>query len=76
MSEISKLNQRIRNLETTYNNQKNRALKYEELYKEAKESNLEKDEIIKKLKQEIETNKCTIEEYQRMIFHKKSKSKN
>ncbi|MDP2090341.1 MAG: transposase [Candidatus Gracilibacteria bacterium] len=73
MSEISKLNQRIRNLEVTYNNQKNRALKFEKLYKEEKQSNLEKNEIIKKLKQEVETNKHTIEEYQRMIFHKKSK---
>ena len=29
MSELSKLKQRIRNLETTYNNQKNRSLRFE-----------------------------------------------
>lgn len=73
MSEISQLKQKIRNLETTYNNQKNRALKFEKLYKEEKQSSLEKDEIIKGLKQKEETNKQTIEEYQRMLFHKKSK---
>lgn len=76
MSELSKLKQQIRNLETTYNNQKNRAIKFEKLYKEEKQKNLEKDEIIKELKQSQETNKQTIEEYLRMIFHKKSKKKN
>ena len=73
MSELSKLKQRIRNLETTYNNQKNRSLRFEKLYKEEKQKNLEKDKLIKKLRQEQETNKQTIEEYLRMIFHKKFK---
>jgi len=72
MSELSKLKQQIRNLRTTYNNQKNRAKKFEILYKGEKQSNLEKDEVIKELKQKEETNKQTIEEYQRMLFHKKS----
>jgi len=54
MSELSKLKQQIRNLKTTYNNQKNRAKKFEKLYKEEKQSNLEKDEIIKELKQKEE----------------------
>ena len=75
MSELSKLKQRIRNLETTYNNQKNRSLRFEKLYKEEKQKNLEKDKLIEKLRQEQETNKQTIEEYLRMIFHKKFKNK-
>jgi hypothetical protein len=76
MSELSKLKQRIRNLETTYNNQKNRALRFEKLYKKEEQKNQEKDKQIKELRQELETNKQTIEEYMRMIFHKKSKNKN
>jgi hypothetical protein len=72
MSELSQLKQDIRNLKTTYNNQKNRASKFKKLYKEEKQKNLEKDIIINNLKQREETNKQTIEEYQRMLFHKKT----
>ncbi len=73
MLTLSQLKQRIRNLETIYNNQKNRALKFEKLYKEEKQKNLELELKIKELKLDKETNKHTIENYQRMIFHKKSK---
>jgi hypothetical protein len=73
LSELAQTNIHLRNEKTKYNNQKNRALKFEKLYKEEKQSNLEKDEIIKELKQIQETDKHTIEEYQRMLFHKKSK---
>ena len=73
LSEKAQINIHLRNEKIKYNNQKNRALKFEKLYKDEKQSSLEKDEIIKKLRQEIETNKHTIEEYQRMIFHKKAK---
>ena len=73
MTEVSKLKQQLRNEKAKYNNQKNRALKFEKLYKEEKQSNLEKDVIIKELLQKQETNEHTIEEYQRMLFHKKSK---
>jgi hypothetical protein len=76
LSEIAQINIHLRNEKTKYNNQKNRAIKFEKLYKEEKQSNLEKDEIIKRLKQEKETDKQTIEEYKRMVFHKKSNSKN
>jgi hypothetical protein len=76
MSELSKLKQRIRNLETTYNNQKNRALRFEKFYKDEKQKNIELEVVIKKLNQDKETDKHTIEEYKRMIFHKKSKSCN
>ena len=68
LSEIAQVNIHLRNEKTKYNNQKNRALKFEKLYKEEKQYNLEKDEIIKQLKQEKETDKHTIEEYQRMIL--------
>ena len=72
ISELAKIKQQLRNEKTKYNNQRNRSKKYEELYKEEKQKNLEKDEIIKDLKQKEETSKQTIEEYQRMLFHKKS----
>jgi hypothetical protein len=75
MSELSKLKQIIRNLKTTYNNQKNRALKFENLFKEEKQKNKLLEEEIKELKQGKETDKFTIEEYKRIIFHKKSKFK-
>ena len=52
LSEIAQINIHLRNEKTKYNNQKTRAKKYEELYKESKQSNLEKDELIKKLKQD------------------------
>ena len=73
MSELSKIKQQLRNEKTKYNNKKNRSEKFENLYKEEKQKNLKKDEIIKDLKQKEETNKQTIEEYQRMLFHKKSR---
>jgi len=72
LSKLAQANIHLRNEKTKYNNQKNRAKKFEILYKKEKQSNLEKDKIIKELKQKKETNKQTIEEYQRMLFHKKS----
>jgi len=74
LSQLAQTNIHLRNEKTKYNNQKNRALKFEKLYKEEKQKNLELELKIKELKQDKETDKHTIENYQRMIFHKKSKS--
>lgn len=75
-SELAQANIHLRNEKTKYNNQKNRALKFELLFKEEKQKVLELESEIKKLKQEKELYKQTIEEYKRMIFHKKTKSDN
>ena len=74
LSQLAQTNIHLRNEKTKYNNQKNRALKFEKLYKEEKQNNLFLEEKIKILLQEKETDKQTIEEYKRMIFHKKSKT--
>jgi hypothetical protein len=74
VSKLAQVNIHLRNEKTKYNNQKNRALKFEKLYKNEKQKRLELEVIIKDLKQDKETNKHTIENYQRMIFHKKPKS--
>jgi len=74
ISQLAQANIHLRNEKTKYENQKNRALKFEKLYKEEKQKSLELENEIKILKQEKETDKHTIEEYKRMIFHKKSKS--
>ena len=76
LSELSKVKQQLRNEKTKYNNQKNRALKYEKLYKEEKQKKLELENKNKELIEEIKRHKQTIEEYKRMLFHKKSKNKN
>jgi len=74
LSELAQVNIHLRNEKTKYNNQKNRALKFEKLYKEEKQKNSELENEIKKLKDEKETDKQTIEEYKRIIFHKKTKN--
>lgn len=73
ISELAQANIHLRNEKTKYNNQKSRALKFEKLYKEEKQKNLELELKITELKKEKETDKQTIEEYKRIIFHKKSK---
>ena len=75
LSELSKVKQQLRNEKIKYNNQKNRALKYEKLYKEEKQKNLELENKNKELIEEIKRHKQTIEEYKRMAFHKKSNKK-
>lgn len=72
LSPFAQTNIHLRNEKTKYKNQKNRALKFEQLYKEEKEKNKKLEEKIKSLLQEKETDTQTIEEYQRMIFHKKT----
>lgn len=74
ISELAQVNIHLRNEKIKYNNQKNRALKFEKLYKEEKWKRLELELKIKNLKQEKETDKHTIDEYKRMIFHSKSKT--
>ena len=74
ISELAQANIHLRNEKTKYINQKNRALKFEKLYKEEKQKSLKFENEIKRLKQEKEIDKQTIEEYKRMIFHKKSDS--
>jgi hypothetical protein len=76
LSELSKTKQQLRNEKVKYNNQKNRALKYERLYKEEKEKNKKLENENKELIEEIKRHKQTIEEYKRMLFNKKSKTKN
>lgn len=71
LSPLAQANIHLRNEKTKYNNQKNRALKFETLYKKEKTKNEELESQIKKLLEEKEIDKQTIEEYQRMIFHKK-----
>lgn len=74
LSKLAQANIHLRNEKIKYNNQKNRAIKFEKKYKEEKQKNAILEEKIKTLLQEKETDKHTIEEYQRMIFHKKSKT--
>jgi transposase len=76
LSKHAKVNIELRNEKTKYNNQKNRAIKFEKLYKEEKQKSLILEEKVKILLQDKETDKHTIEEYQRIIFHKKSKTCN
>ena len=76
ISQLAQVNIHLRNEKTKYSNQKNRALKFEKLYKEEKQKRLDLELKIKNLELEKETDKHTIEEYKRMIFHKKSKSNN
>jgi len=71
ISQLAQTNIHLRNEKVKYNNQKNRAFKFEKLYKEEKEKRIDLELKIKNLKQEKETDKNTIEEYKRMIFHKK-----
>lgn len=76
LSDLAKVNIKLRNEKTKYNNQKNRALKFEKLYKEEKENNSKLLEENRKKDEEIKRHKQTIEEYKRMIFSKKSNWKN
>ena len=74
ISELAQANIHLRNEKTKYNNQKNRALKFEKLYKEEKQKRIDLELNVKKLELEKETDKHTIEEYKRMIFHSKIKT--
>jgi len=51
MSDLAQVNIHLRNEKTKYNNQKNRALKFEKLYKENKQKVLELENEIKILKE-------------------------
>ena len=55
LSEIAKVKIVLRNEKTKYNNQKNRALKFEKLYQEEKQQNKTLEEKVKVLLQENET---------------------
>jgi hypothetical protein len=70
LRELAQIKIHLRNEKTKYKNQKNRALKFEKLYKEEKQKKEELEKKIKKLLEEKETDKQTIEEYKRIIFHK------
>ena len=72
LSELAQIKIHLRNEKTKYNNQKNRALRFEKLYKEEKQKNLELKENNKKLKEDLERVTQTNEEYSRIIFRKKS----
>lgn len=73
MSEISQIKQDCRNLRAMYNNQKNRALRFETKFKQQQQKNIELALRIEELEEQQQQNIQTIEEYQRIIFHKKSK---
>ena len=66
MSELSQLKQDIRNLKTTYNNKKNRAIKFENLYKQEKGKNEELHKLNETLKEKLEISQQTNEEYAKM----------
>ena len=63
LSKLAETNIHLRNEKIKYNNQKNRALKFEKLYKDEKQKCLKLELEIKELRQENETDKHTIEEY-------------
>lgn len=75
MSEIAQLKIDLRNYKSMYLNQKNRVNTLKEENNNLKELLKNQELEIKYLKQEKETNKQTIEEYKRMIFHKKTNNK-
>jgi len=74
ISQLAQTNIHFRNEKVKYNNQKNRALKFEKLYKEERQKRIDLELKVKNLNQEKETDKHTIEEYKRMIFHSKTKT--
>jgi excinuclease UvrABC ATPase subunit len=74
ISELAQANIHLRNEKTKYNNQKNRALKFEKLYKAEKQKNISLTEENKKLKEDLERVIQANEEYAKIIFRKTSKS--
>jgi transposase len=73
MSELSQVKIDLRNRTSMYENQKKRVWILSLEMKHLKETERQKDELLKTLKETITWQWLLIEEYKRMIFHKKPK---
>ena len=73
MSELAQIKIDLRNRTSMYENQKKRVIELSDEIKRLKVCETEKDELLQIQKETIIRQGLTIEEYKRMLFHKKPK---